>query len=102
VNTARAELVDNQALAELLTEKKLGAVGLDVYDVEPVEHDNPFLGMENVVLTPHVAFNTAEANANILNISVDNLVAFFSGHPQNVVNPESLVCHGDSWQRLRD
>lgn len=96
VNTARAELVDNQALAELLTEKKLGAVGLDVYDVEPVEHDNPFLGMENVVLAPHVAFNTAEANTNILNISVDNLVAFFSGHPQNVVNPESLVGHGDS------
>jgi len=78
VNAARSELVDNQALADLLRKEKFGAVGLDVYDVEPVEHDNPFLGMENVVLTPHVAFNTAEANANILYISVDNLVAFFS------------------------
>ena len=90
VNTARAELVDNQALAELLKEKKLGAIGLDVYDVEPTEPDNLFLGMENAVLTPHIANQTPEAHINIMNISVDNLVAFFSGHPQNVVNPEAL------------
>ncbi len=89
VNTARGELVDNHALAELLKEKKLGAVGLDVYDVEPIEHDNPFL-MDNAILTPHVANNTPEALANIMRISVDNLVAFFAGRPQNVVNPEAL------------
>jgi len=90
VNTARGELVDNQALAELLKAGKLGAVGLDVYDMEPIERDNPFLGMDNAVLTPHVANQTPEANSNIMDISVDNLVAFFSGHPQNVVNPEAL------------
>ena len=90
VNTARGELVDNQALAKLLKAGKLGAVGLDVFDAEPIEPDSPFLGTENVVLTPHLAYNTREANANILNISVDNLVAFFSGFPQNVVNAEVL------------
>jgi len=89
VNAARSELVDNQALADLLRKKKLGAVGLDVYDEEPVRHNNLFLGIENAVLTPHVAYYTAEANYNIMKIGVDNLVAFFSGHPQNVVNPES-------------
>lgn len=90
VNTARGELVDNQVLAELLKEKKLGAVGLDVYDVEPIGHDNPFLGVENAVLSPHVANSTPEALGNIMSISVDNLVAFFSGRLQNVVNPEAL------------
>lgn len=90
VNTARAELVDNQALTQLLKVGRLGAVGLDVYDAEPVEHDNPLLGMENAVLTPHIANQTPEATSNIMDISVDNLVAFFSGHPQNVVNPEAL------------
>jgi len=90
INTARAELVDNQALAQLLKVGKLGAVGLDVYDMEPIERDNPFLGMENAVLTPHIANQTPEANSNIMDINVDNLVAFFSGHPQNVVNPEAL------------
>lgn len=90
INTARAELVDNKALAELLQAKRLGAVGLDVYAVEPIEQDDPLLGMEDAILTPHVANQTLEANSNIMDISVDNLVAFFSGHPQNVVNPEVL------------
>lgn len=91
VNTARAELVDNLALAELLREGRLAAVGLDVYDEEPVRYDNPFLSIENAVLTPHVASNTAEATSNILKIAVDNLVTFFSGHPRNIVNFEVLA-----------
>ena len=90
MNTARAELVDNQALAELLKVGKLGVVGLDVYDVEPVERDNPFLGIKNAVLTPYIANQTPEAYGNTFKMCVDNLVAFFSGHPQNVVNPEVL------------
>jgi len=90
VNTARAELVDNQALAQLLKTGKLGAVGLDVYDTEPVERDSPFLGMGNAVLTPHVASQTPEATSNIMDIIVENLVAFFANHPQNVINPEAL------------
>ena len=90
VNTARAELVDNQALAQLLKTGKLGAVGLDVYDTEPVERDSPFLGMENAVLTPHVASQTPEATSNIMDIIVENLVAFFANRPQNVINPEAL------------
>jgi phosphoglycerate dehydrogenase-like enzyme len=91
VNTARGELVDNEALAELLRIKKIGAAGLDVFDREPIECDNPFVGVENVVLTPHVAYNTREANCDILKISVENIAAFFAGHPQNVVNPDVLT-----------
>lgn len=90
INAARAELVDNQALAQLLKAGKLGAVGLDVYDTEPVERDSPFLGMENAVLTPHVASQTPEATSSIMDIIVENLVAFFANRPQNVINPEAL------------
>jgi len=90
VNTARAELVDNLALAESLRNGRLAAAGLDVHDEEPIKHDDPFLSIENAVLTPHVAANTANAQSNILKIAVDNLVAFFSGHPQNIVNFEVL------------
>ena len=86
VNTARAELVDNLALAELLRKRKIAAAGLDVHDKEPISSDNPFLSIENAVLTPHVAANTARAQGNILKIAVDNLVTFFSGRPQNIVN----------------
>ena len=90
VNTARAELVDNTALAGLLKEGGLAAAGLDVHDEEPINSDNPFLGIENAILTPHVGADTANAQGNILKIAVDNLEAFFSGHPRNVVNSELL------------
>lgn len=86
VNTARAELVDNLALSEFLRSGRLAAAGLDVHDEEPIRYDDPFLSIENAVLTPHVAANTANAQSNILKIAVDNLTAFFSGHPQNMVN----------------
>ena len=86
VNTARAELVDNLALAELLRDGRLTAAGLDVFEQEPISNDDPFLSIDNAVLTPHVGANTARAQSNILKIAVDNLVAFFSGHPQNIIN----------------
>ena len=88
VNTARAELVDNLALAELLREGRLAAAGLDVHEEEPIRSDNPFLSIENAVLTPHIGADTARAQSNILQIAVDNLTAFFSGHPRNIVNYE--------------
>ena len=91
VNTARGELVDNQALVKLLKNGNLGAVGLDVHDIEPIEKDNPFAGIENAVLTPHMAFNTASANDNMFKIHVENLLGFFSGNPQNVVNFDVLA-----------
>jgi phosphoglycerate dehydrogenase-like enzyme len=86
VNTARAELVDNLALSDLLKSGRLAAAGLDVHDEEPIRNDNPLLSIDNAVLTPHVGANTARAQSNILKIAVDNLTAFFSGHPQNMVN----------------
>ena len=90
VNTARAELVDNLALAELLRDGRLTTAGLDVHDEEPMRPDDPFLSIENAVLTPHVAANTARAQGNILKIAVDNVAAFFSGRPENILNPEVL------------
>jgi phosphoglycerate dehydrogenase-like enzyme len=86
VNTARAELVDNSALYDLLRAGRLAAAGLDVHDEEPIRGDYPFISIDNAVLTPHVGANTAKAQSNILKIAVDNLVSFFSGHPQNMVN----------------
>ena len=86
VNAARAELVDNLALAELLRDGRLAAAGLDVFDQEPISNDDPFLSIDNAILTPHVGANTARSQSNILKIAVDNLATFFSGHPQNILN----------------
>lgn len=85
INTARAELVDTSALVKYLSIGRLAGAGIDVFDEEPISADNPLLKLDNVILSPHVGFNTPDAVTNILEISINNLVAFFSGAPENVV-----------------
>jgi len=84
VNTARSSLLDETALVDLLRSGHIGAAGIDVFDDEPVSPDHPFLELDNVVMTPHVAFNTPEALADMYDMAIDNLVAFYEGKPQNV------------------
>lgn len=87
VNTARAAVVDTSALATAITERHLFGAAIDVYDVEPVAHDNPLLKCDNVVLTPHSADQTQEG-LDILTLGcVENIHAFLNGTPQNVVRP---------------
>jgi D-3-phosphoglycerate dehydrogenase len=86
INTSRAELVDTESLAEILDSKQIAGAGIDVFDEEPIASDNPLLGLSNVILTPHMGFNTPEAGEEILKISINNLVQFFNKNIQNVVN----------------
>ena len=85
VNTARGEIIDETALVNLLRARRIRGAALDVFTQEPLAADHPFLGLDNVVLTPHTAYNTPEASANILDIAIDNVHAYFAGEPRNVV-----------------
>lgn len=87
INTARAAVVDTSALATAIVEHHLFGAAIDVYDAEPIAHDNPLLKCENVVLTPHSADQTQEG-LDILTLGcVENIHAFLNGTPQNVVRP---------------
>jgi phosphoglycerate dehydrogenase-like enzyme len=88
LNTARAAVVDESALVEVLQAGRLAGAGLDVYLQEPLppEH-NPFKDMPNVVLTPHIGAVTHEASARSRAMPVDNIIAFLEGRPRHVVNP---------------
>jgi phosphoglycerate dehydrogenase-like enzyme len=86
VNTARSALVDNRALAAMLETGAIAGAALDVYDEEPVPPDDPVRRLPNVLLTPHIGYNTPEAGRNMLRISIETLEAFTRGERLHVVN----------------
>lgn len=86
INTARGTVVDEQALAEALTARRIAAAGLDVFEREPVVHA-ALMGLQNVVLLPHLGSATIEARTQMGMQAADNLDAFFAGQtpPDRVV-----------------
>lgn len=106
INTARGELVDTQALYNALSEKKIAGAGLDVLESEDTLTDveylvdigrmspqalqktvlnNRLMKLDNVIITPHIAYDTNEAINRILNTAIDNINAFVEGKIQNNV-----------------
>jgi D-3-phosphoglycerate dehydrogenase len=86
VNTARARLADNAALADLLRQGRIAGAALDVHDEEPPAKPYPLLELPNVLATPHIGYNTAEAASNMLRIAIATLEAWARGERLHVVN----------------
>jgi D-3-phosphoglycerate dehydrogenase / 2-oxoglutarate reductase len=87
VNTARGGIVDESALAAALTDGRVGAAGLDVFDDEPPAKDNPLLAFDQVVLTPHIAGLTQQAAERMAVSSIQNAIDFFAGR----IDPDLIV-----------
>jgi len=86
INTARAALVDEGALLERLRGGELGGYGVDVYSTEPVPPEGyPYRDLDNVVMTPHMADETVEANQRLRELLIGNVLAFHQGRPINVI-----------------
>ena len=75
VNTARADIVDNAALAALLASGHVRHAAIDVFTPEPPLPDNPLLGLANVTLTAHAGFMTPEATMTMLRKALDIVIA---------------------------
>ena len=91
INTSRGGVVDVDALADALRNGTIAGAGIDVYDVEPPPPDHPLLGLDNVILTPHIAWSSHESSLEIRQAMVDDFLAFAEGRPARcVVNPEVL------------
>lgn len=86
INTARGGLLDDEAVIEALNTGKLRYAALDVIKTEPMEKGNPLLSAPNCMITPHMAWAPLESRQRLMNCVVENVRAFLSGTPQNVVN----------------
>jgi D-3-phosphoglycerate dehydrogenase len=95
INTARAALVDYDALFQVLKSGSIAGAALDVYPQEPIAEDSPFLALENVVLSPHLAGASLDIPKHHSRMMVDDLLLTLNGKkPTRLANPEV-------WERSR-
>jgi D-3-phosphoglycerate dehydrogenase len=97
INTSRGALVDEVQLVEALRDGRLSGAGIDtfeqinIFDTDERPPDHPLLGLENVVLTPHIAAQSVQAMEDVSTGGVENIVAILNGRwppPENIVNRE--------------
>ena len=96
INTSRGALTDENALADAIRSGRLAGAGIDTYEAIDVFTDaipprlHPLTGLENVILTPHVAAGSVQAAIDIRMTAIDNIVDILSGYwplEENIVNP---------------
>ena len=85
INTSRGPLINEEDLADALNSGKVYAAGIDVVSTEPIKEDNLLLNCKNAFITPHIAWASREARQRLMNIAVNNLIAFLKGEPVNLV-----------------
>lgn len=81
INTARGPIVDEVALLELLQQRRIAGAGLDTFSLEPLPVDHPLRRLDNVVLTPHLGYVTAENYRRFYQDMVEDIAAWQAGEP---------------------
>lgn len=91
IDAARGGLVDEQAVADAVKSGRLGGAAFDVFSAEPPAKDNPLLGVDKIILTPHLGASTEEAQENVAIAVAEQVVDFLkSGAVKNSVNAPSI------------
>lgn len=86
INNSRGPLIVEEDLRDALISGKVAGAACDVVATEPIKSDNPLLSVKNMIITPHISWAPKESRQRLMDIAVDNLKAFVSGQPVNVVN----------------
>ena len=92
INTSRGPIIDEQALISALRDEKISAACLDVFEIEPVERDNPLLKMDNVIVMPHSASYSDVAFLNLKKSVINEAIRIYHGKkPINIVNKDAVA-----------
>lgn len=91
INTAREGLVNSRALCKALKERKIGGAALDVFDEEPLSSNSPFLQLENVTLTPHLAGHSLNSMITPFEILGQEIERFLKKEPLKFVRNEMRI-----------
>ena len=86
INTSRGPIVDEDALLKALQDRSIGGAAIDVYGAEPLPSDHPMRTLDNVLLTPHIGYVTAENLAKMYQDAAEDIAAFLDGNPVRVLN----------------
>lgn len=86
INTSRGPLIVEEDLRDALNSGKVSGAAVDVVSTEPIKMDNPLLAAKNIIITPHIAWAPKESRQRLMDVAIDNLKAYISSNPQNVVN----------------
>lgn len=87
INTSRGPIVDEAAMIDALREHRIAGAGLDVFNHEPIAHDHPLLGLENVVLTPHLGYASAANLREYFSAAYESIAAYLAGAPKRLITP---------------
>ena len=90
VNTARAELIEPDALIAALNRGHPGMAAVDVFENEPILQGHALLRLENCICTPHIGYVEQQSYEALFNVAFDNVLNFIKGTPSNIVNPGAL------------
>ncbi|MBL7857341.1 MAG: D-2-hydroxyacid dehydrogenase [Cyclobacteriaceae bacterium] len=89
INVSRGPLINERDLDDALNSERIAGAGLDVLSQEPPPPHHPLLTAKNCIITPHIAWASQAARQRLMDIAVQNVQAFLSGKPQNVVNKKN-------------
>src|SRR5450756_55288 len=91
INTARGPIVDEEALYQVLKEKRIAGAALDVFEQEPLQADSPLRTLDNLYMTPHVAGSTVNTRYGTAVVAAENVLQLFRGErPSGIVNSPAL------------
>lgn len=86
INTSRGGLINEEDLALAIKSGKVRGAGLDVLKTEPPINSSPLIDLDEVIVTPHIAWAPKESRERLLNVAIENIKAYIDGSAQNIVN----------------